>query len=188
MTAAVTQRCAQCRVRKHVSEFYRDLSRTSRLQSRCKPCDRRRFSNFRKANRRRPDNLAKDKARRSTREAVRSGRIIKPRRCSQCNRVTKSVNLHAHHHRGYSHVRALDVVFICRNCHRNEHRPTPIPAEKIARLLRPFGPFGLSYGEIAHCLGVQRLRVIDTMLDNPLFTRGVARHRNNHYKRLVVAD
>ena len=52
--------------------------------------------------------------------AVRDGRVYKPKSCSRCNSVPPRRWLHAHHH---DYAKPLDVEWICINCHADEHYP-----------------------------------------------------------------
>ena len=55
-------------------------------------------------------------------EAVKSGKIIKPNECSECNSViTNPRNLHAHHHNGYDTLNVYNIKWLCGNCHRKSH-------------------------------------------------------------------
>lgn len=47
--------------------------------------------------------------------AIRAGKIIKPKECSICGRVTRLSG----HHRDYS--KPLDVLWLCSSCHKLEH-------------------------------------------------------------------
>lgn len=64
----------------------------------------------------------KERARRMAREAVRSGKIIKPNACETCKKVMDKRKIHGHH-RDYG--KPLDVVFLCSICHAKEHHPPP---------------------------------------------------------------
>jgi hypothetical protein len=50
--------------------------------------------------------------------AIRTGRLVKPTACQSCERA---VWLDAHHHLGYAEEHRLDVVFLCRRCHKAAH-------------------------------------------------------------------
>ena len=50
------------------------------------------------------------------REAVRTGQLVKPEVCSRCG---KRGVIEAHH---YDYLKPLEVVFLCRSCHRRVHR------------------------------------------------------------------
>lgn len=51
--------------------------------------------------------------------AVRSGRIDKPNKCSKCCEFTPRGILHAHHH---DYAKPLDVTWLCVYCHVSEHK------------------------------------------------------------------
>lgn len=46
--------------------------------------------------------------------AVRTGKIIKPLKCENCNTIPK--RLEAHHYKGYDHP--LEVKWLCTSCHK----------------------------------------------------------------------
>lgn len=56
----------------------------------------------------------RDKARNKVRDALITGKLIRPRRCSKCLTKCKP---QAHHHKGYAPEFALDVIWLCRPCH-----------------------------------------------------------------------
>lgn len=55
------------------------------------------------------------KCRKVAYSAKRSGKITAPKRCTHCNQKTK---LHAHHE---DYSKPLDVIWLCRPCHRKVH-------------------------------------------------------------------
>jgi ribosomal protein S27AE len=58
-------------------------------------------------------------ARRQVHNALRSGRIVRPTACSRCGLETR---ITAHHP---DYTRPLDVVWLCYQCHADEHRAQP---------------------------------------------------------------
>lgn len=56
--------------------------------------------------------------------AVRSGRISKPDKCSFCGNITLSRKLHAHHH---DYTKPIDVTWLCAQCHSDRHRKRELP-------------------------------------------------------------
>ena len=51
--------------------------------------------------------------------AVERGDIVKPLECSQCGQATASLDMHGHHS---DYEKALEVQWLCRQCHGDEHR------------------------------------------------------------------
>jgi hypothetical protein len=85
----------------------------------CRACDRKR-SHLAPSNRKLS---IQSQARLAARNAVKSGRLIKPKNCSKCG---KEDNLHGHHANGYENK--LDVTWLCPDCHRKEHTKLPVPS------------------------------------------------------------
>jgi hypothetical protein len=56
----------------------------------------------------------RDKARNKVKDALITGKLKRPIRCSKCGKKCKP---QAHHHRGYAPEFALDVIWLCRPCH-----------------------------------------------------------------------
>lgn len=59
----------------------------------------------------------KAKARREVAIALKSGKLVKPDRCINCQVFTAT--LEAHHP---DHYKPLEVVWLCRKCHGQVHR------------------------------------------------------------------
>jgi len=59
-----------------------------------------------------PDRI---RAYRKLRKAVKSGRLMRRKSCSRCEAIG---DIHAHHP---DYTKPLDVVWLCRKCHRDEH-------------------------------------------------------------------
>ncbi len=51
--------------------------------------------------------------------AVRDGRIDKPKSCSRCGTFYPKRKIHAHHH---DYTKPLDVTWLCIYCHVEEHK------------------------------------------------------------------
>jgi hypothetical protein len=60
---------------------------------------------------------SKLRVRRAVREAIKTGQLIKPKKCEQCD---KEKPLEAHH-KDYKYP--LDVQWVCRKCHQKIHIP-----------------------------------------------------------------
>jgi len=48
--------------------------------------------------------------------AIRDGKIIKPKQCSKCN---KTNNIQGHH---FDYSKPLEVIWVCPQCHANIHK------------------------------------------------------------------
>jgi hypothetical protein len=66
-----------------------------------------------------PKYLEVKRAQNAVRNAVKSGALIRAKKCSDCGKKSK---IEAHHHNGYSVEHKLDVVWLCNDCHNNRHR------------------------------------------------------------------
>jgi len=58
------------------------------------------------------------RARDAVYRALKEGKIIKPDRCQDCGRVTRDIH---GHHESYEENRFLEIVWVCRKCHRKRH-------------------------------------------------------------------
>lgn len=113
------KKCTKCNT--HLPrESFRVRKRWGReyLISECKHCENIRIRASRKRRglwfNQKPG--LKTKARHAVNDAIKSGKLIKPKSCSQCGSES---TIHGHHHKGYEH--SLDVVWLCLCCHQKEH-------------------------------------------------------------------
>lgn len=135
--------CRNCRRVLPADAFARNSSRghPDGREARCKECrraaERARYWKDHAATRARnnaywrsrPD-LVRAKGRRAYRtpggrarlivlEALRSGRLVRPKICSRCHEAPKVGVVHGHHE---DYARPIDVVWLCPDCHRLVHR------------------------------------------------------------------
>lgn len=139
-----TKRCTGCGKSKPTSSFNRRPASADGLSYRCKPCvaadnrswlDRNRERELAKSRARKrgtgrtrleqertahPERLA---ARWALNNAVRDGRITKPKRCEGCGRLTASRRLHGHH---TDYAKKLEVEWLCKDCHESRHHPEEV--------------------------------------------------------------
>ena len=111
--------CATCGKTKPASEFWRRPVLKDGLMSSCKVCRRERqavsFWEWQRSEmERHPEKV---EARRLVREALRSGKLVKPTHCENCA-CGKELPLHAHH---ADYDRPLEVVWLCQSCHVKLH-------------------------------------------------------------------
>ncbi len=134
------KRCSMCKETMPVAEFHKHKNKADGLQCRCRACmakwrnkhpeagrvvmrKRRREhpGAVRAANRRCREKLGSEEANRRNRahnavyHALKDGTIVKPDCCSRC---PATAQIEAHHH---DHAKQLDVVWLCRSCHRRLH-------------------------------------------------------------------
>ena len=58
----------------------------------------------------------KSLARRITAQAIKSGKLKRPDKCSECNKET---TIHAHHP---NYKKPLKIMWLCPKCHKNWHK------------------------------------------------------------------
>jgi hypothetical protein len=105
-------KCKEC-TKADVSQHYR-RTRPARVQyehERQKTA-RRRAMKREYVRRHRERNPDKAKARQTLGNAVRDGRIVRPKKCTLCHVPSR---VEAHHE---DYAKPLDVVWCCRKCHR----------------------------------------------------------------------
>lgn len=130
--------CFKCGAEKPIADFYRHKQMADGHLNKCKACTksdsykRRHFSDKREAilayDRKRGNRQGADyrkayrdgqsqkyKAHSMLSNAVRSGKITRPTKCSHCNKNCKP---HGHHE---DYRKPLEVVWLCVQCHRNLH-------------------------------------------------------------------
>lgn len=134
------RRCSVCHVEKSREMFHKDKDCIDGLYTQCKVCRKKKSrddyekrkekilqycKDYRKTDqgketRRRESEHFKTtpnyKANYLLTNAVRDGRIDKPKTCSKCNASGK---IHGHH---YDYTKPLEVVWVCKDCHQWIHR------------------------------------------------------------------
>ena len=109
--------CATCGRTKPASEFWRRPVLKDGLMSSCKVCKRKQqavsYVDWQKSES--ETHPEKVMARRLVREALRSGKLVKPTHCENCD---KELPLHAHH---TDYDKPLEVVWLCQSCHVKLH-------------------------------------------------------------------
>jgi len=117
--AVTEKRCATCKETKPASEFWRNPVLKDGLMSSCKSCARKRqavsFWEWQRSEmERHPEKVM---ARRLVREALKSGKLVKPTHCENCA-CGKELPLHAHHS---DYDKPLKVTWLCQSCHVKLH-------------------------------------------------------------------
>ena len=139
------QACTGCGVNKPLDGFWRDARERDGRRRRCIDCDKRvkrrwvianpdHNKEYNRVRRKDPEyrqrrlgwerthrtrNPDKTLAQRRLQRAVREGRLVRPLICEQCGGIG---DIHAHHD---DYSRALDVRWICRDCHTELHAAAP---------------------------------------------------------------
>lgn len=65
-----------------------------------------------------PEEHKKKLARAKINNALRDGRLKKPKSCAKCGKHTSKLT--AHHKNGYSGVNARNITWLCYHCHKVE--------------------------------------------------------------------
>jgi len=134
-----TKKCFKCCLTKPISEFYRHPEMSDGYLNKCKECTktdaiRTRNNNleyYRKYDRERYKkngvrkrsvsykllNPEKIKARDIINNAIRDGKLARPKVCSICGAL--GVSIYAHHS---DYSKPLEVVWVCKSCHWKIHR------------------------------------------------------------------
>lgn len=135
------KRCRECGVEKPLSEYYSATGMKDGHLNKCKVCTRRRITTHRNENlesirdydqkRRkgvvrvsndtsayRSKNPDKYRAHNKVNNALRDGKITKPKLCESCSEEKR---LNAHHW-SYEVSNWLDVEWLCTICHGEEHK------------------------------------------------------------------
>jgi hypothetical protein len=112
--------CITCKNKKPIEDFYiKERRKTAtRYFSRCKVCYYKWVyaKDKKQGFRWHGDGELHHMARRIVRNALLSGRLIKPRACTRCDKIQKRIiDLHAHHE---DYSKPLEVIWLCRACHK----------------------------------------------------------------------
>ena len=122
----IGKRCSRCNEIKSLFSFYLDKRSKDGLMSACKSC---RYETLRKWRDSYPEKYREISRKNGKKigkiSSIHSyisyhtikGNIIRPSVCSLCNKENKDI--HAHHN---DYSRKLDVVWVCRLCHKKIHK------------------------------------------------------------------
>ena len=119
-----TKECSKCRVEKDIKEFNKKRAASDGLSSWCRSCKnsdavkKKREKRSKMTDEEREFYLKKKRAHGKLDRAVKRGEIEKPDRCEKCGKKHEYKEIHGHHH---DYDKPLDVEWICRTCHLNEH-------------------------------------------------------------------
>lgn len=143
--AGITKVCNMCKLEKKLIEFSLDKKGRLGRRSYCKQCDVERLRKWHIENKEKKNAYARQyiknnrekyhkniiqwktddsnrpKAHAAVNRAIRRGSIVRPLTCSKCNQPGP---VEAHHD-SYAPDRWLDVVFLCRSCHKRLHAENP---------------------------------------------------------------
>lgn len=143
--AGITKVCGKCKIEKELIHFSFARRHKFNRGSYCRKCNVEKLRKWYVENRekiaasrigwfeRNKDKIVKrnaewraidpnrQKAHNAVRREIRRGAIIKPTCCSKCNQPGR---VEAHHD-SYAPDRWLDVVFLCRSCHKRLHAENP---------------------------------------------------------------
>lgn len=114
--------CTKCGIERTLIEFNRrPITRfhPTPFHTFCRWCETQTKRQYVRRSGKRLRDPIRNRAQMKLRDAVRRGKIIKPRACDGCSRVVTANLLHGHHHNGYEN--ALDVLWLCHSCHALAH-------------------------------------------------------------------
>ena len=114
------RKCCNCHKVKSLTDYFRDRSLTGGREYICKLCSSKKKRNLEKrcvvSRRYAKKNPEKVIATSMVNGAVKSGVLIKPKRCPQCG---KKGRIHGHHN---DYSEPLEVKWLCPLCHTRIHR------------------------------------------------------------------
>ena len=135
------KKCFKCNKKKDLSMFYKHKQMKDGYLNKCKECNKKdsmktlndnRFEINKKrrlarsklsgkydeySSYYRKEHLEKSKAAQAAYRAIKSGKIIRPSKCDNCNIECKPDA----HHESYEKKDWLNLLFLCRSCHRSRH-------------------------------------------------------------------
>jgi len=138
-----TKTCLKCDTEKPLEDFNRNRTTGDGWQTYCRTCDNKYATRHRLQIRQDPERATemrvryrtyyraagarypeKQKARHRLNYAIERGKILKPKECSCCDRITPSRNLHGHH---ADYDKPLQVEWLCAGCHGERTRGSRWP-------------------------------------------------------------
>jgi len=141
MSLSATKHCNKCSTSKPLTDFYKHASQKNGLQQNCKVCDRKRAKVYHAANAEKVNATSRNwqaanpgyaaassaaykaehperiQAKDAVNYAIKKGELIRPEDCSACGVQCKPQG----HHGSYAEKDRLDVVWLCRSCHKRLH-------------------------------------------------------------------
>lgn len=135
MTTSI-KTCFKCGAEKPLTDFYRHKMMGDGRLNKCKECTkqdsrrnrRKKIDHYREYDRKRGNRQSCDyvrgyrakspaiyRAHSAVSNALRDGKLVRPRECESCGR---EAGLHGHHD---DYARPLDVRWLCAACHRQWH-------------------------------------------------------------------
>lgn len=145
VNAGITKVCGKCKQEKASTHFTADKSKKFGLGCYCKQCNVQKSREWHIKNRERKNAygvqynknnpevgkrnnkrwMEKDpnrqRAQNAVKREIRKGSIVRPSACSKCNQP----GFVEAHHDSYAPDKWLDVVFLCRSCHKRLHAENP---------------------------------------------------------------
>lgn len=109
------RKCYKCKEIKPLEEFTKNRKRPQGYQCLCKECQHKYYKEWYKKNGRNRNKKAQ-KAEWEVNKAKKNGTLIVPEKCELCG---KSGDIRAHHP---NYNKPLEIIWVCRSCHRNLHR------------------------------------------------------------------
>ena len=110
--------CSRCGRFLPEAAFTVDKSKPHGRRYSCRECEHYRRRGRHTPGRRNNADRNKNLARGRLRDAVKYGKVEKPKHCQRCKAATPAKALDGHHE---DYSRPLDVVWLCRSCHGLAH-------------------------------------------------------------------
>ena len=115
----LTKICPMCNEEKKLPEFPKDKNRSNGISSYCKQCKNewkrsnatRLYLNVKETRKQNVEYQRKTKVWRTTNNAVRAGKLIRPSICSVC---LEEKDIEAHHE---DYSKPLEIIWCCKDCH-----------------------------------------------------------------------
>ena len=121
------KKCSKCKLIMPIIQFASDSKKFLGLSCQCLRCHRIRLKEYRQSHKNIVRKRIKCYWKTHPKEIranwllqtwVRTGKIIKPNRCSYCMKKTFRYLLHGHHP---DYGKPTEVVWLCPRCHKKEH-------------------------------------------------------------------
>ena len=124
--------CPDCKKTKEVVEFNKDKSKKDGLRTYCRKCENKRNGIYVKNVYRKNEAFkAKSRVRSKTNHAINAGKLKKKDECEICG---SAEDIQVHHLSYDQNDSYVDIIFLCRDCHYEEHVRLNKDSNQLSRL------------------------------------------------------